>query len=120
MSGVEPLRGEVHDCRFPAPIGAHPGVVLTVNTLIPRIASVIVALVNGTPGPRPLRSPVGAEAGLTGHRESYVDPTSIFTVSKAQLRSRRGRLSPAELASVEHGLATVIGLELADADRPIT
>jgi len=69
-----------------------------------------------TPGPRPLRIPVGAEAGLSGHRESYVDTTSVFTVSRAQLRRRRGRLSPSEIAAVEHSLATMIGLDLADPD----
>jgi len=116
VTGAEPLRGEVYDCRFPAPIGTHPGVVLTVNPLIPRFASVIVALITGTSGPRPLRIPVGPEVGLTSHHESYVDPASLFTVSKAQLRRRRGRLSPAELTAVEHGLATVIGLDLADPD----
>ena len=114
MSDVEPLRGDVFDCRFPTPIGTHPGVVLTVNSLIPRFASVIVVLVTGTPGPRPLRIAVDSASGLTGHDESYVDPTSVFTVSTAQLRRRRGRLSPRELAAVEHGLATVIGLDLAD------
>jgi len=73
-----------------------------------------VAAVTGTPGPRPLRIPVGAEARLTGHSESYVDPASLFTVSKARLRRRR--LSPSELTAIEHGLATVIGLDLADPD----
>ena len=45
---------------------------LTVNPLIPRFASVIVALVTGTPGPGPgpLRIPIGPDAGLTGHHES--------------------------------------------------
>lgn len=116
MTDTDPLRGDVHDCRFPTPIGIHPAVVLTVNALIPRFAAVIVVLITGTPGPRPLRIPIGAEAGLTSHRESYVDATSVFTVSKAQLRRRRGRLSPAELTAVEHSLATVIGLDLADPD----
>ena len=116
MSGPDPLRGEVYDCRFPAPIGVLPGVVLTVNALIPRFAAVTVVLVTGTAGPRPLRIAVGAEAGLTGREESYVDATSVFTVSKAQLRRRQGRLSPAELAAVEQSLATVIGLDLADPD----
>lgn len=116
MTGAEPLRGDVYDCRFPAPIGTHPGVVLIVNPLIPRFHSVIVVLITGTPGPRPLRIPVGTEAGLTGRSESCVDPASVFTVSKAQLRRRRGRVSPSELAAVERGLATVTGLDLADSD----
>jgi len=116
VTDAEPLRGEVYDCRFPTPIGTHPGVVLTVNPLIPRFASMIVVLITGTPGPQPLRIPVGAGTGLTGHGESYVDPASVFTVSKAQLRRRRGRLPPSQLTAVEHGLATVIGLDLTDPD----
>ncbi len=44
--------------------------------------------VSTTPGPRQLRVPVGAGAGLTGHGESYVDATSLSTVSNAQLRRR--------------------------------
>ena len=87
-----------------------------VNPLILRFASVIMAPVTGTLGPRALRIPVGAEARLTGYTESNVDPASLFTVSKAPLRRRRGRLSPSELTAIEHGLATVIGLDLADPD----
>lgn len=116
MSVVEPFRGEVYDCRFPTPIGVHPGVVLTSNPLIRRFASVVVVLITGTAGPRPLRVPVGPDAGLTGHAESFVDVTSVFTVAIAQLRRRRGRLSGRELAAVERGLATVLGLDLADPD----
>jgi mRNA-degrading endonuclease toxin of MazEF toxin-antitoxin module len=111
VSPPEPLRGDVYDCRFPPP--SHPGVVLTVNSLIGRFDSVVVVLITGTPGPRPLRIPVGPAAGLTVRAESYVDPATIFTVGKARLHRRRGRLSAGELSAVEQGIATVIGLELA-------
>lgn len=116
MRDVQPQRGEVYDCRFPPPVGVHPGVVLVANALIPRFASLVVVLITGTDGPRPLRIPVGADAGLTGHTESHIDLTSIFTIGRGQLRRRRGRLSPRELDAVDQALATVLGLELADAD----
>jgi len=116
MTVAQALRGEVYDCRFPAPIGMHPGVVLTINALIPRFESVIVVLITGTAGPRPLRIPVGPDAGLTGREESYADVTSVFSISRSQLRRRRGRLAPGELVAVEQGLATVLGLDLADPD----
>ncbi len=111
---VDPLRGEVYDCRFPSPIGVHPGVVLTSSPLIQRFASVIVVLITGTAGPRPLRVPVGPDAGSTRDAKSFVDVTSVFTVAIAQLRRRRGRLSGRELAAVERGLATVLGLDPTD------
>lgn len=75
-----------------------------VNSLVPRFASVIVVLITGTAGPRPLRIAVGRGAGMTRHSESYVDPASVFTVSTAQLRRRRGRLSRRGLTAVGHGM----------------
>ncbi len=62
--------------------------------------------ISTTPGPRPLRVPVGAEAGLTGHGESYVDTANSFTASEPERRRRAataGWLAPAELTAVELG-----------------
>lgn len=108
-SDVEPLRGEVWDVRIPV-VGVHPGVVLTINPLIPRLSSVTIAVITGTPGPAPTHVPLGAEAGLTRYDTSYVNATDLHTVDQSRLRRRRGRLHPAELQHLETAVRTYLGL----------
>jgi mRNA interferase MazF len=91
-------------------IGAHPCVVLTVNALSTRVSEVTVARVTGTDGPRSTRIPVGADAGLTRYDESYVDVMSVHTVPFERFRTRRGRLSGAEMNALAGALRLVLGL----------
>jgi mRNA interferase MazF len=100
MRWAEPLRGEVWDAEMPQ-VGDHPVVILTVNRLLQVLSSTTGVLVTGTPGPRSTHIPLGADADLTRHRESYAVATELHTVPLVALRRARGRLAPAELRALE-------------------
>jgi mRNA interferase MazF len=85
-------------------------VILTVNPMISRLGTVTAALVTGTEGPAETHIPVGAEAGLTQHSESYVNATDLHTIPKPKLSRRRGRLHPAELERLEDAVRVYLGL----------
>jgi mRNA interferase MazF len=105
-----PLRGEVWDARL-ARVGEHPVVVLTINRLRDRIASVTVVLVTGTGGPRWTHIPLGPDAGLDRYAESYANVTDVHTIPTAACRRRRGLLAPPELTAVAEGLRITLGLD---------
>ena len=92
--------------------------VLTINTLIPRLSAVTVAVITGTEGPRrthiPVDSnagiPVDSKAGLTGYDVSYINATDLHTVGKPQLHKRRGLLSVGEMARLEEAVRLYLGL----------
>ncbi|RAJ44147.1 mRNA interferase MazF [Kitasatospora sp. SolWspMP-SS2h] len=108
---LEALRGEVWICaKLPGRIGIHPVVVLTANRIAQPLSAVTVALITGTSGPPETRVALGADSGLMKYAESHVDCTSLHTVAKSSLRSRRGRLDIGELAAVERAVRRVIGL----------
>jgi mRNA interferase MazF len=88
----------------------HTFVVLTVSPMIAWLGSVTAALVTSTQGPPSTHIAVGSEAGLSGHRESFVNATDLHTIPKPALRRRRGRLHQTELARVENAIRTYLGL----------
>jgi mRNA interferase MazF len=85
-------------------------VVLSINPMIERLGSVVAALVTGTGGPAVTHIALGAECGLTEYDESYVNAADLHQLPKGQLQRRRGRLAPAELASVERAVRTCLGM----------
>lgn len=105
-----PLRGEVWDAQFPAPVGAHPVVVLTSNAVIPRLSAVTVAVVTGTEGPEATHVPLDADAGVTRYPVSWANATDLQAVPVARLRGRRGRLSAAELHRLEAAVRAALAL----------
>jgi mRNA interferase MazF len=109
---VTPLRGEVWDVQFPAPVGPRPAVVLTTNTLISRLGAVTVAEVTGTAGPETTHVEVSPEVGLTGRSRSWVNTTGLHTVARGRLRHRRGRLAPPELDRVGAAIRLYLDIEL--------
>lgn len=106
---MQPLRGEVWDAYVPR-AGEHPFVVLSVNSMIVRLGSVIAVLVTGTAGPPATHIPLSANAGLTGHDESYANAPDLHQVPKGSFRRRRGRLHPAEMAALEDAVRVYLGL----------
>jgi mRNA interferase MazF len=101
------VRGAVVDIDFPD-IGRRPAVVVTRNTLLPLLTSVIVARV--TSMIRGLRTEVavGIPHGLD--QDSVVNCTDVFTVPKGTITKVRGTLGPVELRQLD--LALRIALEL--------
>lgn len=87
-----------------------PAVVLSANPLNSRLGQVAVIPITGTPGPPGTHIPLDADAGLSGHAQSFADVTSLRPVARGRLRKHRGLLSQAELARVEAQLRTYLGL----------
>jgi mRNA-degrading endonuclease toxin of MazEF toxin-antitoxin module len=106
------FRGDIWDVQFPQPVGSRPCVVLTTNTLIPRLGAVTIAEVTGTEGPSSTHIEVDADAGLTGRPRSWVNVTGLHTVPKAKLRRNRGRLAPTELAHVASAVLTYLDVNV--------
>lgn len=88
----------------------HPVVVLTINVLLRRLSSTTAVLVTGTAGPRSTHIPLGPEAGLTRHPESYAVATELHNVPLQALRRRRGRMERAELRALEDAIRVAHGL----------
>lgn len=107
-----PFRGDVWDVAFPAGVGEHPAVALTVNALRGRISSVTVVLITGTQGPVATHVRLDETAGLTRYPASYANVLDVYTVPIVRCRRFRGRLAPSEMARVEQCLALVLGLPI--------
>jgi mRNA interferase MazF len=107
---MDPIRGEVWEAHLPRHIGSHRVVVLTIDTLIPRLSAVTVAVIMGTEGPPSTHIPVAGDAGLAGYDISYINATDLHTVSKPQLHKRRGLLSVSEMARLEEAVRLYLGL----------
>lgn len=106
---AQPFRGEVWDADL-ALAGPHPVVVLTASPLLQRLSSTTGVLVTGTAGPRSTHIPLGADAGLTGHQESYAVATELHNVPLRALLRQRGRLSRTELLALEQAVRVAHGL----------
>ena len=99
-------------------IGDHPVVILTINVLLTKLSATTAVLVTGTPGPRTTYIPLGPEVGLTRYPESYAVATELHNIPLAALRTRRGRLSTAEMRALE--IAVRIAHGLVDATAGVT
>lgn len=105
-----PLRGEIWDARFPAPVGPHPVVVLTSNALVPRLSALTCAVVTSTEGPATTHVPVDPDSGVGRRRPSWINATDLHAVPVSRLVRRRGRLAPDELARLEAAVRAVLAL----------
>lgn len=106
------FRGEVWDAHFPAPIGLRPCLVLTTNALIPRLGAVTVAEITSTRGPASTHISIGADAGLNGRAESWVNVTGLHTIPKSKLHHRRGLLTTAELVQLSGAITAYLDIDL--------
>ncbi|MEU8192730.1 type II toxin-antitoxin system PemK/MazF family toxin [Microbispora amethystogenes] len=111
VTSLPPLRGQVWVCAFPAGIGPHPVVVLTVNRIARPLSGLTVALITGTPGPPETHVPVGPDSGLKKYDESYVNCTELHTVRKERLRRPLGLLAPGEMTAIAERVRLILGLE---------
>jgi len=85
-------------------------VILTINRLLMRLSSTTAVLITGTPGPRSTHIPLGPDAGLTRHPESYAVATELHNVPLGALKVRRGRLDRSELRALEDAIRVAHGL----------
>jgi mRNA interferase MazF len=110
-------RGEVYWVDLGEPEGSRPAfsrpVVVVSDDLFnsSQLATVIAVAIAGSMSladrPGNVRIPMG-EAGLS--RDSVVNVTSLVTLNKTDLNEKSGRLRPAIMEQVDHGLREVLGL----------
>ena len=108
-------RGEVYDVDLGQPVGHEPGfmrpaVVVSVDILNngPGGLVVVVPITTATYW---LRSHIELETGTSGlHHTSYARCDQLRVISTARLASRRGRIEPDRLRSIDQALRFVLDL----------
>jgi len=100
-------RGEVWDAAIPG-VGVHPVVVATRESAVGVLSSLVCVLVSSTFHGHVAEVEVGPEEGLD--RDSAVNCDNLFTLPKAVLTRRRGRLGPSSLRRFDEALAIALGL----------
>lgn len=101
------LRGSVWDARVPG-VGTHPVVVVTRNTAIPVLSSIVCVLVTSSFHGHVAEVEVGTEEGLS--HSCAINCDNLFTLPKQVLARQRGHLDPAKLAQLDRALAIALGL----------
>lgn len=84
---------------------------VTANALTNKLGAITVAEITSTEGPPSTHVPVGPEAGLTGRDQSWINVPALHTVTRGKLRCLRGRLSLAELDSLDKALRLCLDLD---------
>lgn len=100
-------RGSVWDAEIPA-VGTHPVVVVTRESAIPVLSSLLCARVTSAFHGHVAEVEVGQEEGL-GHA-SAINCDNLFTLPKRVLVRQRGQLGPAKLAQLDRALTIALGL----------
>jgi len=100
-------RGEVWEADIPG-VGRHPVVVVTRDSAIPLLSSVVCVLVTSSFRGHVAEIEVGAGEGLD--RSSAANCDNIFTLPKRVLARRRGALGSAKLDELDRALMVALGL----------
>lgn len=96
---LDPTRGgEIRKTR--------PALILSLDALNRARRTVVVVPLSSSPDPRP---PIVVAVPSAG-AQSVAVCDQVRAVDKGRLTTRRGRLSPADLRTVEGGVRTVLGL----------
>lgn len=100
-------RGDVWDAEIPG-VGTHPVVVVTRDTAIPLLTTLVCVLVTSTFHGHVAEVAVGDEVGL--ERDSAANCDNLFTLPKRVLVRRRGALGPVKLRELDRALSIALGL----------
>jgi mRNA interferase MazF len=100
-------RGDVCVADIPG-VGHHPVVVVTRDTAVPVLSSVLCVLVTPTVRGHVAEVQVGQDEGL--REESAANCDNLFTLPKSILRPV-GRLRPAKMRELDGALAIALGLD---------
>jgi mRNA interferase MazF len=100
-------RGEVWDADIPG-VGRHPVVVVTRNSAIPVLSSVVCVLVTSTFRGHVAEVELGTGEGLS--RPSAANCDNVFTLPKRVLSRRRGMLDTHKLNEMDRALMVALGL----------
>jgi mRNA interferase MazF len=102
-------RAEVWWAELPPPVGARPVVILTRNSILDSIGSVVVAIVTSSQRGLPTEVSIGVREGL--HRKSVINVDNILTVSRHRLSRQMGSLSAKRVEELNRALAFSLELE---------
>jgi mRNA interferase MazF len=100
-------RGDVCVADIPG-VGRHPVVVVTRDTALPVLTSVVCVLVTTKVRGHVAEVQIGQDEGL--QQEGAANCDNLFTLPKATLRPV-GRLGPAKLHDLDGALAIALGLQ---------
>jgi mRNA interferase MazF len=101
-------RGDVWDADIPG-VGAHPVVVVTRNTAIPVLSSVVCVLITSSFRGHVAEVAVGRAEGLD--HESAANCDNVFTLPLRVLTRPRGRLDAGKLLELDAALTIALGLD---------
>ncbi len=101
-------RGDIWDADIPG-VGVHPVVVITRDTAIPVLSSLVCVLVTSTFHDHVAEVLIDGGEGFD--HESAANCDNIFTLPVGILTRRRGRLGPSKLAELDAALTIAIGLD---------
>jgi len=100
-------RGDIWDADIPG-VGVHPVIVITRDTAIPVLSSVVCVLVTSTFHEHVAEIEVGNDVGLD--HDSAANCDNVFTLPITVLSHRRGHLGPEKLHQLEVALRIALGL----------
>lgn len=100
-------RGDVYEARLWD--GWRPAVIVTRDSAIPLLSSVMIVPITSTVRGLPTEVAVGPEHGL--RRDCCVSCDNVMTVRKHDIGARRGALGPTELRRLDNALRIALGLD---------
>jgi mRNA interferase MazF len=89
-------------------VGAHPVVVVTRETAIPVLTSLVCVLVTSRFRGHVAEVELGADEGVA--HDSAPNCDNVFTLPTSVLTKRRGSLGPAKLSELDGALMIALGL----------
>ncbi len=100
-------RGNIWDADIPG-VGVHPVIVITRDTAIPVLSSVVCVLVTSTFHEHVAEIEIGHAEGLD--HDSAANCDNVFTLPITILSRRRGQLGPEKLRQLEVAIRIALGL----------
>jgi len=101
-------RGDIWDADVPG-AGVHPVVVVTRNTAIPVLSSLVCVLITSSFRGHVAEVAVGRAEGLD--HDSAANCDNVFTLPKAVLERRRGALGAAAVGRLDNALRIALALD---------
>ena len=101
-------RGDVWTADIPG-VGQHPVVVVSRDTAIPVLSSLVCVLVTSTFHHHVAELSLGREEGLDHDCAANCD--NVFTLPKSVLVRRRGRLDSVKQTQLDDALSIALGLD---------
>ena len=89
-------------------MGVHPVIVITRDTAIPVLSSVVCVLVTSTVHEHVAEIEIGHDEGLD--HDSAANSDNVFTLPLTVLSRRRGHLGPEKVHELEVALKIALGL----------